>query len=128
MVVLLWNRVTQIIFIIKGITMTKSDIDIALLVFGLYIDRLEREGANKDETIHYKQAYLRINQYAIRLANYSPQKRHAILMKLRGLPDHHEFVPRWLPCHKLPLQPDFPPCITPNDECLCAKLLIKKES
>ena len=103
--------------------MTQSDINIALLVLGLYIDRLERTGADEDETIHYKHAYLRINQYAIRLSNYSRQECHATLNVLRDLPDHHEFVPRWLPCHKLPLQPDSLPCIAPDDVCHCAKLL-----
>ena len=102
---------------------TKTDIDISLIVLGLYIDRLERNGAREDETIHYKHTYLRINHHLRQISNCSPQECHSTLNVLRDLPDHHEFVPRWLPCHKLPLQPDFLPCIAPDDECHCAKLL-----
>ena len=101
--------------------MKRSDISLALLVLGLDIDRLERNGFTN--LMDMKHAYLRINHYLVKTATCSLQESRATADVLLSLSVDSDLKPNFLPCHKLPLQPHLLPCIGPDDVCHCAQLL-----
>jgi len=101
--------------------MKRSDLGLALLVLGLNIDRLEREGFT--DLMDMKHAYLRINHYMIKTSNVPPQEFQSTIDALLSLDEGHDLKPNWLPCNKSPLQRHRLPCIRLGDVCHCAQLL-----
>ena len=101
--------------------MKRSDIALALLVLGLDIDRLEREGFS--DLMDMKHAYLRIKHYLVKTSTCSPEEFRATADALLSLADSSDLKPNFLPCHKRPLQRHRLPCSAPGDVCHCVQLL-----
>jgi hypothetical protein len=103
--------------------MIQKDIQLALKIVGLWIDRMERHGNKDDVLMEFKHAYLRINWYILKNSLFFPsltptkEEWQEIVEKV------HELSPTWLPCHKSPLQDHHQPCNSHSKSCRCAELL-----
>ena len=102
-------------------TQLLKDMAVALSVLGLDIDRLERNGFS--DLMDLKHTWLRLNRYLMAAIPPSPKEAQATRETLLTKNLDADFLPMFLPCHKRPLDPDMMPCLHPDDECHCAKIL-----
>lgn len=98
-----------------------KDIAVATMVLGLDIDRQERAGFS--DLVDKKHVYLRLHHYLLCANPSSREAAQATWETLRTENLDSDFKPNFLPCHKRPLSPEMKPCLHPDDECHCARIL-----
>ena len=105
--------------------MNQSDLSLALLTLGLWIDRMEKWGNKDNMLMQYKHAYLRINWWMLKNPSFRviPSPTEEEWQRLQESTKDGEFVPSFLPCHKLPLHNHHLPCNSHSKSCHCAQKL-----
>lgn len=102
----------------------KSDIRLALMTLGVWIDRAEKGGTTDETTLMpFKHAYLRINRWIHKNPDFNPtlalreEQWQEILQKGQTI------TPSFLPCHNGLTKDRHQPCNTLSSSCRCMELL-----